>query len=515
MLRFGCCGLAAAAVVMLCAQSHAQQQPPPTYWSHNGSILYLVADGSKREFYYEKPRAGVLEAGATQGSLLFSGKAIKENYSGKAYIFNSHCGKIPYEVSGPILDNYERVVLQGQVPDVGPDCRIRGYRKDTLEFTLVKPEEAMPPVATPEQVPVGYTFDGKCRGFPKNERVGLLVGPQQEIEKVVEGEGYAACKLIAGSLAEAKILKECSSGSPCEVDGKLRVTKNYDVEVVDLQSVKSWESWKGTCYGKVKHEGDGEFSVGVIDVQIPNKSNMPARCDFYEESVAKKILAVCPQDSICEIKARFEKKPEVSLSSGEQAYATIGFVDFVQMKVPATSVRKPEPNSYVASSPDTSKPLRLCSLAIKDPLRMMVIDSFISGGKHLGGGLTSTVKAGLERDYGSFLEIFDTATVERVDQQTGKIGCAVSYEIDLQGLAKQVLDEGATARAQILIRQTGQEGKVIRRRLQYTVQETSGGSYMAWFGLPNASPSSSSIRRRLARCALVYAGRCVVWANVF
>ena len=90
-------------------------------------------------------------------------------------------------------------------------------------------------------------------------------------------------QLIAGSLAEAKILKECSSGSPCEIDGKLRVDKNNDLDVVDVQSVKSWESWKGTCYGKVNHEGDGNFTVGVVDVQILNKLKMPVRCTFYEE----------------------------------------------------------------------------------------------------------------------------------------------------------------------------------------------------------------------------------------
>ena len=175
--------------------------------------------------------------------------------------------------------------------------------------------------------------------------------------------------MIAGSSAEAKILEECSSGSPCEIDGKLRVDKNHDVEVVNVQSVKSWESWKGTCYGKVNHEGDGYFTVGVVDVQIPNKFKMPVRCTFYEASVAEKILAACPQDSICEIRARFEKQPEVSISSDQQAYAAIGFVDSVKRK-----------ETYSDSKLNTSTLLGTCSTAINDPLRPMIIDHLVSGG---------------------------------------------------------------------------------------------------------------------------------------
>jgi len=73
---------------------------------------------------------------------LFKGKSIDGRYAGTAYIFNGSCGQIPYEVSGPILDNYERVVLQGNAPRVGSNCRIQGYIADTLEFTLLKADTA-------------------------------------------------------------------------------------------------------------------------------------------------------------------------------------------------------------------------------------------------------------------------------------------------------------------------------------------------------------------------------------
>jgi hypothetical protein len=243
----------------------------------------------------------------------------------------------------------------------------------------------------------------------------MLVAPQQEIEKIIEGEGYVVCKLIAGSPAEIKILKECAYGSPCEIDGKLRVDRNYDVDVVDARSVKSWESWKGTCYGKVNHEGDGYFSIGSVDVETPGTSKASVRCDFYEESVSKKILAECPEGSICEVRGRFEKRPEVSSADKEATVgATIGLVDSVKLKQPSSRDTDSEPRTDTPSEPNTSSPLKLCSAAINDPLRQMIIDTLISGGKHLGGQLI-TVKDEIERDYGSFLNVHDDATVEKVD----------------------------------------------------------------------------------------------------
>jgi hypothetical protein len=41
-----------------CTRAHAQTQtasPEPTVWDHNGSVMYLVADGSSREIYYKSP----------------------------------------------------------------------------------------------------------------------------------------------------------------------------------------------------------------------------------------------------------------------------------------------------------------------------------------------------------------------------------------------------------------------------------------------------------------------------
>jgi hypothetical protein len=143
MIR-GHLSVAALALVALAAAglgAHAQTQiasAEPTLWDHNGSVMYLVANGHSREFYYQKPRTGMLEVGVRPGSLLFRGEIENGQYSGTAYIFNTHCGQIPFQVKGAILENDERIVLTGEAPRVGRNCRAYETATSSLEFKLVK-----------------------------------------------------------------------------------------------------------------------------------------------------------------------------------------------------------------------------------------------------------------------------------------------------------------------------------------------------------------------------------------
>jgi hypothetical protein len=128
-----------------CTSAHAQTQtesPEPTTWDHNGSVMYLVENGSSREFRYQKPRPGMLEAGAHPGSLLFRGQVDNGQYAGTAYIYNPHCGAIPFQVKGPVLDNDERIILTGQAPQAGRNCRTHESYTSNLEFRRLKPTEA-------------------------------------------------------------------------------------------------------------------------------------------------------------------------------------------------------------------------------------------------------------------------------------------------------------------------------------------------------------------------------------
>jgi hypothetical protein len=133
-------GFAVAAIVL--SATVAVALPEPAIWDHNGSVMYLVANGSSREVYYQKPRPGMLDAGARPGSLLFRGEINNGQYSGTAYIFNLHCGPIPFEVKGPILDDDKWIVLTGRAPRVDRNCRTYGAYTSNLEFRRLKPNEA-------------------------------------------------------------------------------------------------------------------------------------------------------------------------------------------------------------------------------------------------------------------------------------------------------------------------------------------------------------------------------------
>jgi len=131
----------AAAAALASAQAQTQTpSPEPTVWDHNGSVMSLVTSGSSREFRYQKPRQGMLEAGARPGSVLFRGEVNNGQFMGTAYIFNPHCGPIPFEAKGPSLDD-ERIVLTGEAPRVGSNCQTYGSYTSNLEFRRSKANE--------------------------------------------------------------------------------------------------------------------------------------------------------------------------------------------------------------------------------------------------------------------------------------------------------------------------------------------------------------------------------------
>jgi hypothetical protein len=118
--------------------------PPPTQlsnsglsqWEHNGSVVYLTADGAKRRFYYDAPRAGLDAIGVKRGTLLFEGRKDGDRYSGTAYLFSQKCGLQAYAVSGPVASDQSQITitLSGQAPRLDATCKQVGLRNDNLVF---------------------------------------------------------------------------------------------------------------------------------------------------------------------------------------------------------------------------------------------------------------------------------------------------------------------------------------------------------------------------------------------
>jgi hypothetical protein len=203
-------------VIVCCTSTQAQTQTAPpesTIWDHNGSVTYLVANGSSREIFYQRPRPGMLDAGARPGSLLFRGEINNGQYSGTAYIFNLRCGPIPFEVKGPILDDDQHIVLTGQAPRVGQNCRAYESYTSHLEFKRLNPTEAVqskeslaaaqPPAVSQTEVPPRAADElsntPKAKPFVQNETPVVPKDPSG---------GIANPKIVSASTAPASVTKE-------------------------------------------------------------------------------------------------------------------------------------------------------------------------------------------------------------------------------------------------------------------------------------------------------------------
>ena len=151
--RFGlCCALLALSTSALAQSRGPAARLESTLWDHDGSVVYLLALGAAREFHYREPRAGMVEAGARSGALLFRGTVANGQFAGTAFIFDRRCGQLPYPVSGPILDHDERVVLTGEAPLFGAKCRVQGHFTEVLEFRLQNANKTARALA-PENAP--------------------------------------------------------------------------------------------------------------------------------------------------------------------------------------------------------------------------------------------------------------------------------------------------------------------------------------------------------------------------
>ncbi len=109
-------------------------------WDHNGSLMRLKANGNERWFYYERPKASIVDSGVRKGTLLFDGVKTGNRYSGTARVFSKYCPDEPlqYPVSGPVSSDQLRVTLRG-TREVYDQCQPTGkMTDDTLVFTYVR-----------------------------------------------------------------------------------------------------------------------------------------------------------------------------------------------------------------------------------------------------------------------------------------------------------------------------------------------------------------------------------------
>lgn len=139
-------------------------------WTHNGSLTYLVADGTERVFRYLEPRPGMVAAGAVRDAVLFQGRIEGNRYVGTATMFHPKCGMFTYAVSGTVRNDDRRVVLNGEAPRIGRDCRLQGTRPDTLTFDYAgtRDIDAAAPAAPAASFPPAFRGFWKLAGKTGN-----------------------------------------------------------------------------------------------------------------------------------------------------------------------------------------------------------------------------------------------------------------------------------------------------------------------------------------------------------
>lgn len=211
----------------------ASEAPGQTRWDHNGSIVTLHADGSKREFRYAVPRAGL---SVTSGTVLFTGKRDDGTYSGWAYIFSSRCGARPYQVTGTVAEDQRSVSMEGKAPIVDGSCMVVGFREDVLFFNLIEPN-----AATSSEALAQSTFGNLCP----------LPG------RWVQGRGGMMCQCPDGSFLS--LGQACRADDRAEREAALKY-QQYHAITYD-QYVKDWRE----CIVTASTEAQISYAISACD----------------------------------------------------------------------------------------------------------------------------------------------------------------------------------------------------------------------------------------------------------
>ena len=93
--------------LLICTSAFAQSATPAattaerTFWDHNGSVVYLVANGSSREFYYQRPRLGMWRPERTLTLCYSTVKSTTDNSLERRMSSTRNAGKFRSKSKGP------------------------------------------------------------------------------------------------------------------------------------------------------------------------------------------------------------------------------------------------------------------------------------------------------------------------------------------------------------------------------------------------------------------------------
>lgn len=136
-------GKALIALIFMAPLPAAGQDCASAEYDHNGSAMNVFTCNGQVTITYSRPRAALLRSGVGPGTVLFQGRFVPQaatgdttvdevsELEGTAFVFRAGCQPAGYPVRGSF---HARIVLWGQAPVRGADCRVRRHRDDELVF---------------------------------------------------------------------------------------------------------------------------------------------------------------------------------------------------------------------------------------------------------------------------------------------------------------------------------------------------------------------------------------------
>lgn len=158
-----------AMLTMLFAASVAQAGE--SVWTHNGSKIRWVSDGTSRRAYYLEPRPDLEGIGIHPGQLLFEGHRRGSLIEGRAFTFKPGCPPLSFPVSGKLFSETS-FDLKGTAPKRDLGCDTTSSVNTVLRFVYVATTvEGRPDASGPKPSPSGPAPGSgdtpeACRKFP-------------------------------------------------------------------------------------------------------------------------------------------------------------------------------------------------------------------------------------------------------------------------------------------------------------------------------------------------------------
>jgi hypothetical protein len=115
---------------------------PDGIWNLGGSSMYLAAEGNRRKFFYESPRADLLSLGVRKDTMYFDGEFEGENLRGIAHVFVRNCPPLGYRVTGKLSNNGRQITLRGNSPQANAECQIVSERERAITLVYEGPRGA-------------------------------------------------------------------------------------------------------------------------------------------------------------------------------------------------------------------------------------------------------------------------------------------------------------------------------------------------------------------------------------